>query len=342
MKWIGATVASACLVAALAAWSLSPTPNVTAAPALPPTDQGVIWIYHPKTDNSATLTAYTPKGRKVDQFTVRDDCYMGLTPDGQRIAFAGKNGKVAESRDAAGLTVHLRDIGDETEVTDTGIPADERYSYLVWSWDMKQVIYTRVKGKVGVFERYKFVLIDLATRVETPLNLPDDTRWLVWSRDGKWLLVSPSSNVWQRYTIADGKLQTLVANQRYFYMDLSPDGKKLIGYGPTREGVVGGPLPPYAVNRFDVATGAMTTGDKWSRKPNDMLAMSKWSLDGKRVAHAVRGRAPEDGSGEESYRIVVSDPDGGNEDTLVDTSGQFMDFIHWLPSPQRGVGSRGK
>ena len=140
----------------------------------------------------------------------------------------------------------------------------------------------------------------------------------------------------------EGKLQTLVAKQHYFYMDLSPDGKTLIGYGPTREGVVGGPLPPYAVNRFDVTTVAMTTGDKWSRKPNDILVMSKWSLDGKRVALAVRGHAPKDREGVESYRIVVTDPDGGNEDNLVDSPGQFMGFIHWLPSRREGPGAKAR
>ena len=63
----------------------------------------------------------------------------------------------------------------------------------------------------------------------------------------------------------------------------------------------------------------------------------------RKACRARRSRAaPKDREGVESYRIVVTDPDGGNEDTLVDSPGQFMGFIHWLPSRQKGVGPKGQ
>src|SRR5262249_1296989 len=107
-----------------------------------------------------------------------------------------------------------------------------------------------------------------------------------------------------------------------------------IGYGNTEQGVVGGPRPPCSVNRFDVETGAMTTGDKWTRKPEEFLVISRWSPDGKRVAHAVREKNEK---GEESARILVCDPDGGNAVKLQAIPSQFMGDISWLPSPRKAA-----
>jgi hypothetical protein len=260
------------------------------------------------------------------------DCYLGLTPDGQKVAFAGKDGKLADSPHRKGLTVHLRDIGDGTEGTDTGIPAGPDYTVPIWSPDMKKAVYGTVTARNGVIpSAYRYALVDLGSKKETPLDLPASFNLLRWSSDGKWLLgyqwgLPP--NV-QRYTFADGKLNTIVRTRFDFYLDLSPDGKTIIGYGLTREGVIGGPLPPCSMNRFDVEIGVMMTGDRWVRKPDDFLVISRWSLDGKRVAHAVRER---NAKGEESARIVVCDSDGGDEMKLSVIPTQFMGDIYWLPS----------
>jgi RNA polymerase sigma factor (sigma-70 family) len=337
MKWIGALGLSGLLFAALATWLLLPAPTTTAAPAPKPVpDRGVIWVYFPTTANTATLTAYTPEGRKKQEMTLHDgDCYIGLTPDGQKLAFVGKGGKAVDSPHGKGLTVHLRDIGDGAEGTDTGIPAGQGCTYPVWSPDMKKAVYGRVTAWNGVIpSAYKYFVVDLASKKETLLDLPADFHVIRWSPDGKWLLgyqwgLPP---IVQRYTFADGKLHTIVKTRFDFYLDLSPDGKTLIAYGLTREGVVGGPLPPCAVNLFDVETGTRTVGDKWVRKPEDFLVISRWSLDGKRVAHAVREKNEK---GEEAVRIIVCDPDGDNEVKLLSAPRQFMGNIHWLPSPRK-------
>src|SRR5262245_55924876 len=315
LKWIGATGVLGLLFAAFAAWSFLPAPNTAAAPAPKlAADRGVIWVYHPNTDKLATLTAYTPEGRKKEEITIRDgDCYIGLTPDGQKLAFMGKNGKRAGSPQEKGLTVHLREIGDAAEGTDTGIPAGEDYFYPLWSSDMKKAVVARVTARNGVIpSAYQYAIVDIATKKQTILGVPADLLVTRWSPDGGWLLGYQWSNFqhWQRYTLADGKLHSIVKNRVHQYMDVSPDSKTLIGYGHTREGVVGGPLPPLGMNQFDVVTGAVTTGDKWTQTPDDIMVISRWSPDGKRVAHAVRTNTAK---GEETGRILVCDPDGGNE-----------------------------
>jgi hypothetical protein len=63
-----------------------------------------------------------------------------------------------------------------------------------------------------------------------------------------------------------------------------------------------------------------------------LFVISKWSLDGTRVAHAVRESDQNDEEVVKSFRSVVRDRDGGNEVKLAATAGQFMGNISWLPS----------
>src|SRR5262249_49949399 len=145
------------------------------------------------------------------------------------------------------------------EGIDTGIPAGEDCTYPVWSPDMKKVVFGRVTARNGVIpSAYKYAIMDLTSKKETPLDLPAGFGSIRWSPDGKWLLGYSwhFSPIWQRYTLAESKLHTIVKNRFHYYMDLSPDGKTLIGFGQTREGVVGGPQPPHGINQFDVETGA--------------------------------------------------------------------------------------
>jgi RNA polymerase sigma factor (sigma-70 family) len=339
-------------VAILGASTIGPTGGLGAAPLLKTrADPGVIWVYHPfapapgtRTGYTTRLTGYTPGGRVVEDITLPDgdDCFLGLTPDGRQIVYAGKAGKTVGDRSEKGLTVHLRDIGDGVEGTDTGLPTGLGYRCPVWSPDMKRVVYaTTAEAGDGVTYVYKYAIMDLATKKVTPLDLSSGYDVARWSSDGSWLLVAPASIGgvgWSQYTLADGKLRTLVEKRSYFYMDLSPDGKTLIGFGPGRDGVVGGPRVPWEIDRFDVATGKMTRADKFAHTPQDSTAMSRWSPDGKRVAHSVRERAPDRLGGGESYRLVVCDPDGGNEVKLAAADGQFMGWIYWLPTRSKVAG----
>jgi Tol biopolymer transport system component len=207
---------------------------------------------------------------------------------------------------------------------------------------MKKAVVGRVTARNGVIpSAYQYMMVDTATGKQIILGVPADLLVTRWSPDGKWLLGYQHSNFqyWLRYTLADGKLHSIVKNRVHQYLDVSPDSKTLIGYGHTREGVVGGPKPPNGMNQFDVATGALTTGDKWTQTPEDMLVISRWSLDGKRVAHAVRTKTAK---GEESGRIVVCDPDGGNAVKLATIPSQFMGDISWLPSRRKAAAPRPK
>ncbi len=340
------------IAALLSARGPAPTDALRAAPvpkAAAGADPGVIWVYSPTfvPDGKirATLTPYTPDGRKGEAIPIRDGfCFMGLTPDGRKIAFMGKGGKLANSTNAKGLTVHLRDIGDSTEGTDTGVPIIPipvekghlgRYSlHPVWSPDMKQIVYSR-HATADSGTKFRYYRRELATGKETPLDeLGDDRVVTSWSRDGNWLLVNqnrqPFGGIWSRYSLADGKLNTITERPFLLYADLSPDGKTMIGFAEFQQEVAGIPRITWEMTRFDAATGEMTRADKFAFPPTGLLVMSRWSPDGRRVLHAVRER---DGpAGEESVSIVVCDPDGGKEAKIMASRGQFLGWIYWLPT----------
>ncbi len=336
------------IAALLSARGPAPTDALRAAPvpkAAAGADPGVIWVYSPTfvPDGKmrATLTPYTPDGRKGEAIPIRDGfCFMGLTPDGRKIVFKGKDGKL-DPNAKKGLTVHLRDIGDTTEGTDTGIPTipvpEGRLGYSlhpVWSSDMKQIVYSRL-ATTDNGTKLQYYRRELATGKETPLDeLGDDRVVMSWSRDGNWLLVNqtrqPFGGIWSRYSFADGKLNTITERPFLLYADLSPDGKTMIGFAEFQQEVVEVPRSTWEMTRFDAATGEMTRADKFAFPPTGLVVMSRWSPDGRRVVHAVRER---DGpAGEESVSIVVCDPDGGNEVKIMASRGQFLGWIYWLPT----------
>jgi len=331
------------VLAVLCASGFTPSSGLEAAPPLPKAapDRGVVWVFEEKAKGLALLTAYSPDGRKGEEISIPNAAsFLGLTPDGRRLAFMGKGGKLAESPEAEALTVHLRDIGEGTEGTDTGIPSGSKYSPPVWTSDMKRAAFAKivpVNPDDPMALDYKYSLFDLATRKVTPLDLPPDHRVARWSKDGTWMLVSqPGGGPWRKYTLADGKLDTLVAKRFYLSMDLSPDGKTLIGYGEPEEAPFDEtkPATPWELDLFDVATGKMTKAAKFDRKPGDIFVISRWSFDGTRVVHHIESSKLEDKS-DYTYRIVATDPDGGKEVMLRTGRGMFNGRLEWLQSRSR-------
>ncbi len=148
-------------------------------------DEGLIWLQQPK---SGLLTAYTPDGKKEKELTLKD-CkrFIGLTPDGQKIAFRGKNGKLAAENENDGLTLHLRDVNEETKCEDTGFSIHDE-DMIVWSPDCKQVVRLRSSEENKNFV-IKHMLFDLGSKKETMIEVPENHSMMRFSADGKtWQL----------------------------------------------------------------------------------------------------------------------------------------------------------
>src|SRR5262249_21017721 len=136
--------------------------QTSAAPVPKPKPDGeLLWVLN---DITFELKAYSPDGKLVKEFKLPEgNRYLGITPDGRKIAFAGKKGKVADPKETSGLTVHLRDIGTDTEGTDTGLEY-QAGDHLVWSPDAGRVVRSRATDDpFSVHIGRAYTLYDLTT-----------------------------------------------------------------------------------------------------------------------------------------------------------------------------------
>ncbi len=201
-------------------------------------DEGLIWLHHRK---SGLLTAYTPDGKKAKEFTLTDGRrFLGITPDGQKIAFQGKNGKLATENDYLALTVHLRDVNDESVGEDTGFSLNE-VDTLIWSPDCQQVVRCR-SADVDNQIVHQHMLFDLASKKETKIELPANHYMRHWSADGKtWQLYEyvradvRDANL-PRYRmmsvpVGGGKPTPLCDNASLLWLEATGDGQTSFGFG---------------------------------------------------------------------------------------------------------------
>ncbi len=201
-------------------------------------DEGLIWLHHAK---SGLLTAYTPDGKKAKEFTLKDGRrFLGITPDGQKIAFQGKEGKLPAENEKTGLTVHLRDVNDEIVGEDTGFSLNDGDT-LIWSPDHLQVVRWR-SADVDNQIVHMHVLFDLASKKESKIELPANHYMRQWSADGKtWQLHEyvradvRDANL-PRYRmmsvpVGGGKPTPLCDNASLLWLDATGDGQTSIGFG---------------------------------------------------------------------------------------------------------------
>ncbi len=302
-------------------------------------DDGLIWTHNTRTGE---LTAYTPDGTKVKELTLKDgDRFLGFTPDGKQILFAGKSGKLADEGDTDGLTLHLRDITDKPEGTDTGLGYSFRDQFVV-SPDGTQIVrqrHDKVSGRGVVKHEYSHVLFDRATKKETPIDLPTDHQIMQWTEDGKtWRVFhsnlgdDPKLPNYRCLTATVGGKPKLTPtcddiSLSFLWLASSPDGKTLLG--AAHKPVKGGSL------QFAWMSVDPTTGKATDVKVFDGVAFATFrqSPDGKRVAwmkYDYDVNAQQTGA----TRLQVYDADGKNETKLftAENDGQNTRLLGWFPT----------
>jgi RNA polymerase sigma factor (sigma-70 family) len=305
-------------------------------------DDGLIWTYNSKTGE---LTALTPDGKRAKELTLKDGRhFLGFTPDGKQILFAGKKGKLAEDGhinglNLDGLTLHLRDVNDKTEGTDTGLGYLQSDQF-VWSPDRKQVVRQRlakVGGQGAPNHEFSNVLFDVATKKETPIDVPTDHQIMQWAEDGKtWRVLH--NNVgkdpalpnyrWLTATAADKpKLFPLCDSASLMWLDPHPNGMTFLATGhefPTGNASFGG-----------VLTIDRATGKPREIKRFDQVAFvsARWSPDGTRVACVKYWYDPATQTSVDTA-LVTFDADGQNETKLIDlpNDGQDTRLLGWFPA----------
>jgi RNA polymerase sigma factor (sigma-70 family) len=296
-------------------------------------DDGLIWTMN---DKSGTLTAYTLDGKKDKELTLKDGKhFLGFTPDGTKIAFAGKKGKLAAEGDTDGLTLHVREVNNKTEGTDTGLSLKPGDGFR-WSPDSKQVVRMRFDElDMAGGMTYEHVLFDLATKKEKKLDLPVNHYMIRWAADGKtWLL--------HEYVRADLRNPNL---PRYRMMsvpvgggNVTPlcDGANLTTFEPAEDGKTFHGVGNAHKNPEDDTDA---TYRRWFRVSGGQATLVKMfddfdfidlrvAPDRKRIA--VLGKTGQDDSSDTS--LLLYDPDGTNEQKLVTLrgDGQHTQLLGWF------------
>ena len=201
-------------------------------------EPGAIWTFNYK---SGLLASYTPDGKTLKQLTLKDGKnFRRMTPDGQKIAFIGRNGQLAEEGAKDG-TLHIRDVNDSTEGEDLGLGYQERNTF-EWSPDRKQIVRERRQGEGGNLIT-SWVLFDVATKKETTFDSAGFEMGQ-WLDDGKLYFYEamrndpryptlPRLRKW-KMSVVGGKPTILCENASLWWLASVGDGS-YIGLGRLHE-----------------------------------------------------------------------------------------------------------
>jgi Tol biopolymer transport system component len=306
-------------------------------------DPGLIWTHHCKADK---LVAYTPDGKVARELDLPDGpAFLGLSRDGTRIHFAGRNGKPGNPREDTDLTLHVRELGADSG-TDLGVGYQQNDQF-VFSPDGKQVVRTRIEAlRQNASHIHSNVQFDLATKKETDLKLPADHQVCRWADDGKewWVLqynidADPKLPVyrWHRHPVGGGKPAPLCDGVSLMWLEPVPGKQTLLGVGhlfPTDKAGLN------AVLHIDPAAGKAR---EVVRFDGVSFAQLRQSPSGHRLAVMKFDWDPADKTVNDSH-LVLLDPDGKNEvklHTYKDDEQQTL-LLGWYPTPAKPADPRRK
>ncbi len=300
-------------------------------------DEGLLWMFHKKT---STLTAYRPDGKGAKTIAIQDGKhFLGFTALGTKILFAGKNGKLAEQNVTDGLTLHLRDVNDSVEGTDTGL-AYQEYDEFILSPDAKSIMRTRVKqsDEANPEKKLRFsnVLFDRASKKETKFDLPEDHQVLHPFPDGSgWMVVQynlgrdPKLPNYRRHKLSNnGKLKPVNDKYTFYGLSFSPDGKTLVGSGfrlPAKadEEVK---FANYKVNASDFTVTELSSSNNGAD-----LSGFWWSPNGDRLAK-LNFQFKDNVSRDSQLTLYDADTKNPRILLTIPNYGQQTNLLGWFPT----------
>jgi dipeptidyl aminopeptidase/acylaminoacyl peptidase len=303
-------------------WGANQTP---AAPVPKVKDLGLIWTHNTDTN---TLTAYTPDGKEAKKVTLPDEArFLGLTPDGQRMMFAGQKGKA--SRDAKALTLHIGDISEKCEGTDTGLGCGHTDQFFL-SPDGTQVVRSRLEGfGKGLFRSH--VLYGVTTRKETKIDLSDDHHVIGWAADGKtWRVIHNTQRGEDRGNLPDYRcLVATVGDKPNLTPLCDTHSSGWFEPHPDRETFAAVARKQTPENR-DAPFGLVIMTDGKAKEIASLVKVFcddiRWSPDGKWIAACVESEA--------DTALVLYASDTGREQKLltVAKANEGIRLLGWFPA----------
>ena len=281
-----------------------------------------------------------------------------LSPDGTRYAVAVP-GPLPPDDGTPGarrmpMSLHVRGPGEAEPGTDLGIDGQS----FAWSPDGAEIAYTRVEDRPGEKLDARSGVVDVKTKKSTPLDLPADHVITDWSRDGKWLLTAKftrdGNTVASRVCLVSRDAKTVKPlgpdDQLATMGKISPDGTRVLctkveirpetpKEKQERESRGERTHLTRSLQVLDVATGVnLPVADV---PLNADVQGYCWSPDGKKIAYTWRqlheGKPEDVADRETESHLVVCDPDGKNQKTILTEKGNgqwavTLGGVDWKPA----------
>lgn len=249
-----------------------------------------------------------------------------LAPDGRRIA-AMVYGDRKLGDDPNQGSLHVRGLDEKGVGTDLGVAPDCH----VWSRDGSELACSEYEDTgEKLSESSTHYIVDTTTKAKTAVKLPSGHAIDGWSPDGKHFLThhrgqtpEPFSRLYLMNRDGTEHKALTDAKERAVCGRLSPDGGRIL------YAVVVPPEQPIRVTQHDLIVLHIASGKvaKVRDVPlNVQLLDCCWAPDGRQIAYlwrTVAEGAPADGALEKETEthLIVCDPDGGNQKTVLSEKG---------------------
>jgi RNA polymerase sigma factor (sigma-70 family) len=239
--------------------------------------------------------------------------HFRISPNGKKVAYRLYKRTGGEARYA----IHIRNLDPEGDPVDMEVDGQE----VCWSPDGNQIAVSR--GRSGN------VIVDVKTKKQTALELPEG-HWVTdWSPDGKWFLVqfTTDKGKWQlaRMKQGDAEIQKLAGTEGGVYGGrISPDGKS----------VLFDRLEGKYVSNLWVLTPEDGKTRQVTKAQNGFIRGYSWSPSGKRIAYTWVRFDPESPKGprleqETESFLTVSDLDGKDPIILLSENTGGISVVHF-------------
>jgi Tol biopolymer transport system component len=236
-----------------------------------------------------------------------------ISPDGKQVAYRLQKGADGQTNYA----IHIRNLDPEGNPVDMEVDGQE----ICWSGDGNQLAVSR--GQSGN------VLVDVKTRKQTVIKLPEG-HWVTdWSPDGTWFLVQfgTDQGKWQLARMKrDGTVPQKLAGTEggVFGGRISPDGTR----------VLFDRLEGKSVSNLWVLNLEDGKGRQVTKAQNGFIRGYSWSPSGKRIAYTwVRfdPESPKDPRLEQETEafLTVSDLDGKEPIVLLSENTGGISVVHF-------------
>jgi RNA polymerase sigma factor (sigma-70 family) len=359
------TAAPACAaVVALALWALVAVRAAPVPPAKPEPRESTFVVGCVNNSKPGEVAAlYAPDGAARGFVAVGELKILlepRVSPDGKRLAFLWKRPYTGKPVDAARarhiLDLYVADIGAKDAPTEPMIK-DVIHASFAWTRDSKQLYVStlpegqyinelagQIVPKEGQIVAVKTRLFDLATKKETPLDIPEGLGVCDVTRDGKTLLTRKilrypeyvQSSTSYLVPLATLKPKVIAADEQGFdHARFSPDGNRVAGLRQQHT-----KSKEKGLFVYDIAKERLTPVALPKDIPPEKLDQVAWSPDGKRLAVLWWVPAPEGSvavggppgapavraDGHPIHRITSFDPNGENAKMVQEFKARPFDY----------------